>query len=196
MTEPTISDAQKWDRIHAANDSPAPRAAAVLAENMHLLPRTGLALDLACGRGGNALLLARAGLETAAWDFSPVALDRLRWHAIAAGVAIATECRDVTAAPPPPASRDIIVVSHFLNRELAPHLAAALRPGGLLYYQTFLRAAVDANGPSNPDYRLGTNELLQLFSGLQVLVYREEGTVGDTSRGWRNEAMLVGRKAG
>lgn len=190
----SASDAPKWDRIHAAGESSVPHAAAVLVENSHLLPPAGLALDLACGRGGNALLLAGAGLETAAWDISTTALEQVRQHAAASGMVIATECRDITVSPPPPASRDVIVVSHFLDRTLAPHLVAALRPGGLLFYQTFLRAAVDAGGPSNPDYRLGPNELLRMFDGLQVLVYREEDTVGDVSRGWRNEAMLVGRR--
>jgi hypothetical protein len=33
-----------------------------------------------------------------------------------------------------------------------------------------------------------------MYSPLRVLVYREEGTVGDTRRGFRNEAMLVAMK--
>jgi len=37
-------------------------------------------------------------------------------------------------------------------------------------------------------------ELLSLFQALHVLVYREEGQVGDTTRGWRHEAMLVAQK--
>jgi SAM-dependent methyltransferase len=190
-----VSDAQKWDRLHAAGDGSTPRAAAVLIEFAHLLPACGEALDLACGRGGNALLLAAAGLATGAWDISAVALAQLERHAAAAGVRIATACRDVVAAPPLRESADVIAVSHFLDRSLAPHLAAALRPGGLLYYQTFVRDAVDGTGPSNPAYRLGPNELLRLFAGLKVLAYREEGTVGDVARGFRNEAMLVAMRA-
>ncbi len=38
-----------------------------------------------------------------------------------------------------PESFDVIVVSHLLDRTLAPALVAALRPGGLLYYQTSVR---------------------------------------------------------
>lgn len=189
-----MSDPQKWDRIHADAGTEPPAAAVVLSQNLHLLPRTGTALDLACGRGGNALLLAAAGLDTHAWDFSATALARLERHAADAGVQVNTEHRDVLAAPPAPGTFDVIVVTHYLERDLAPRLAAALRPGGLLYYQTFLRAAVDGSGPSNPAYRLAENELLHLFAGLQLLVYREEGLIGDVLRGWRNEAMLVGRK--
>lgn len=193
MTDSGVTDAQKWNRIHAAPQASAPRAAAVLAENQHLLPHSGAALDLACGRGGNALLLAARGLQTGAWDISPVALEKLRELAAASGIRISTVCRDVTAHPPEAAGFDVIVVSHFLDRSLAPHLIAALRPGGLIFYQTFVLDAVDAAGPANPEYRLGPNELLALFSPLRILVYREEGTAGDIHHGWRNEAMLVGQ---
>ncbi len=196
MADSAESDARKWDRLHAADGgNDAPRPARVLTDNLHLLPATGAALDLACGRGGNALQLAAAGLDTFAWDISAVALGQVARRAATAGARIHSECRDVVACPPAPSSFDVIVVSHFLDRSLAPHLVAALRPGGLLYYQTFTRAAVDASGPGNPLYRLAPNELLQLFSGLRVLVYREEGLAGDTGRGWRNEAMLVGLRA-
>ena len=194
MTDSSVTDALKWDRIHSTTDPAPPKAAAVLIQNQHFLPTAGDALDLACGRGGNALLLAAHGLKTRAWDISDVALAALRKAAGDAGYQVTTDCRDVTASPPPPASQDVIVVSHFLDRVLAPHLIAALRPRGLLYYQTFVRAAVESTGPANPRYRLGPNELLELFRPLQILVYREEGTTGDVSQGWRNEAMLVGQK--
>lgn len=194
MTDRSISDTLKWDRIYSTPGSAPPGAAAVLIQYQHLLPPAGDALDLACGRGGNALLLAAHGLRTRAWDISSVVLAALRQAADDSGCQLTTDCRDVTASPPPPVSQDVIVVSHFLDRALAPHLIAALRPRGLLYYQTFVRAVVDATGPANPLYRLGPNELLELFRPLQILVYREEGTLGDINQGWRNEAMLVGQK--
>ncbi len=72
---------------------------------------------------------------------------------------------------------------------------SALRPNGLLFYQTYTRTRVDQSGPRNDAYRLADNELLKLFSPLQLLVYREEGADGDPSRGFRNQAMLVGKRA-
>ena len=65
---------------------------------------------------------------------------------------IASQARDIIARPPPPSSFDVIVVSHFLDRRLAPAIAWALRPGGLLFYQTFAREAVTDQGPSNPEF--------------------------------------------
>lgn len=186
---------RRWDQRHRDAEGP-PRPAAVLADNLHLLPATGLALDLACGLGGNALLLAEQGLDTAAWDLSPVAIERLRELAAERGLSIDARVRDVCAEPPPPAGFDVIVVSWFLDRTLAPHLVAALRPGGLLFYQTFTETKVDPHGPDNPDFLLREGELPNLFPGLRVRVYREEGRIGDIRRGERNAALLIAERCG
>ena len=87
-----------------------------------------------------------------------------------------------------------VVVSHFLERTLTESLCAALRPGGLLFYQTFVRDKVGQQGPGNPDYLLAENELLSMFATLRLRVYREEGCLGDTMQGLRNEALYVGQK--
>lgn len=185
---------EKWDRRYLQGGDTSPQPANVLAENSYLLPRQGDALDLACGRGGNALLLARRGLCVQAWDISSVALDKLQHYARAEGMTVQVEARDVTSKPPLAASFDVIVVSRFLERSLAPLFCAALRPGGLLFYQTFVRDKVSQDGPGNPDFLLAENELLNLFSQLTLRVYREEGSVGEVAAGMRNEAMLVAQR--
>lgn len=193
MSENSSSQREKWDaRYREAQE--IGQATRVLRENLHLLPRSGRALDLACGLGAHALLLAAQGLETYAWDISEVAVRRLAEQARSMQLAVHVEVRDVVAQPPEPSSFDVIVVIHFLDRDLIPHLIEALRPGGLLFYQTHTVARVDDSGPSNPDYRLRDNELLALLASLRILVYREEGRVGDTQRGFRNEAMLIAQK--
>ncbi len=181
----------KWDARYGQADAAAPQAAQVLREHVHLLPAAGDALDVACGLGGNAMLLAQRGLRVSAWDLSPVAIERLAQSGVAG---VHAEVRDLIADPPAAQSYDVVVVSYFLDRGLFPRLIDALRPGGLLFYQTFIRDKVDDKGPGNPDFLLASNELLQLAGDLQILVYREEGSVGDTAQGFRNEAMLVGRK--
>ncbi len=193
MSDVESPDKLRWDARYRDCDK-VPEPALVLTEFRHLLPSTGRALDLACGLGGNALLLAARGLETHAWDISPVAIDRLRQDAISRRLDVRTEVRDVAAEPPRPESFDVIVVSRFLERHLAPALVRALRPGGLIYYQTFTAERVGDTGPKNPAYRLGPNELLSLFSSLRLLVYREEGLAGEVSKGLRGEAMLVAQQ--
>jgi tellurite methyltransferase len=184
----------KWNARYRDLEPDTARPAQVLSENLHLLPAAGGALDLACGLGGNALLLARHELNVCAYDLSIVAVDKLNAYAQRQGLSLRAQCRDVQKAPPEPERFDVLVVSYFLARELTDYLIDALRPGGLLFYQTFIRDHVDAVGPSNPAFRLESNELLKLFAPLKLVFYREEGRIGDISRGFRNEAMLIGQK--
>lgn len=184
----------RWDQRHAAAaDIGVP--AEVLLQNAHLLPAQGVALDLACGRGANALWLAEhTGLEVHAWDFSPTAVTGLEAAARARGLRLSAAVRDVAARPPEPDRFDVVVVAHFLERAIVPALIASLRPGGVLLYQTFGREAVSERGPATPEWRLARNELLGLFAGLIVRAYREEGTLGDTARGLRDLAYLVAER--
>ena len=185
----------KWNARYAEVESDAPPSAAqVLMENQHLLPDTGVALEVACGLGGNAWLLAEKGFETHAWDASNVAVERLCSSAKARGLSIQAQVRDVVNQPPTENRYDVIVASRFLQRSLIPKIIAALTSGGLVFYQTFIQDKPADLGPNNPDYLLAENELLQLFSGLRILVYREEGQVGQVTQGFRGEAMLVGQK--
>ncbi len=189
---PTVED---WNRRYADATLPPPEAAWVLREHAHLLPARGEALDLACGRGGSALFLARHGLTVHAWDSAAVAIEALRAHAAEEGLNLHAEVRDVIAAPPEAERFDLIVVSHFLHRALFPDLFAALRPGGLLFYQTFTAAHPEKVPTlSNPAYVLHANELLRLCSPLHLVFYREEGAQAPANHPLAARAALIGRK--
>jgi len=183
---------RKWDGRYAEASTGVAPPLEVLAENVHLLPDHGEALDLACGLGGSALLLARRGLSTRAWDISGVAIGALQRRA--GDLPLRAEVRDLSAEPLPATAFDVICVGHFLDRALCPEIAAALRPGGLLFYQTYSLERVDESGPGSERFRLARNELLRLFPGLIVRFYRDEGAVGDTRRGFRNRAQLVAQR--
>lgn len=182
-----------WDQRHAEADGLG-RVCAVLRRNTHLLPQQGRALDLACGRGANALELAGRGLQVDAWDFSATAIERLEQAALDRGLTVSTQVRDVIEQPPPPDRYEVILVSYFLDRGLAPAIADALRPGGLLFYETFAQEAVGSLGPSNPEFRLRPGELLRLFPNLQPRVFRNEGRVGDIRQGLRDVSLFVGER--
>lgn len=185
---------QMWDKKYREASEPQGIAVEVLQENLHLLPRHGRALELACGLGANALLLSAHGLETHAWDISPVAIDRLNTLARARDLPVHSKAHDVLQSPPEPESFDVIVVSYFLDRALIPHMINALRPNGLLFYQTFTRTRVSDAGPKNEDFRLAENEFLGLFAGMRIVVFREEGRIGDLGRGLRDEAYIIAQK--
>ncbi len=185
--------ARKWNENYRKSPGGVVSAAQVLRLNHHLLSG-GKALDAACGLGGNAIELARAGYDVHAWDISEEALQRLHSEALAQGLSITTQQCDLIASPPERGSFDLIIVSRFLDRALLPALVAALRPDGLLFYQTFIADKLSPTGPSNPDYLLRPNELLHLLGDLEIRFYREDARCGDLQAGARNEAMFVGQK--
>ena len=187
-----MAEQQQWDeRYREQGGAGVLTPTLVLTQNAHLLPDAGTALDLACGRGANAVFLAQRGLQVSAWDYSAVAIEQLEQYAQQYSIKLLAEVRDVVSDPPAKQSFDIIVVSRFLERSIIPQLSAALKPQGLIFYQTFITEKSPAIGPNNPDYLLQANELLAQFAGLRIRVYREEGLQGDLTHGFRNEAMLV-----
>lgn len=184
----------KWDKIYQAKLT-EPMPSQVLAHYSYLLPKQGLALDLACGQGGNALLLAKAGLAVQAWDLSPVAIAQLNDRATTKELNIDAQVRDVISSPPPANSVDVIMVSFFLDRALCAQLYSALKLGGLLFYQTYCQQKTSEQGPTNPDYLLADNELLALFSQMKVRIYQQDALLGEHNKGLRNQAILVAEKA-
>jgi SAM-dependent methyltransferase len=190
---------EKWNLRYQEQEINTARPARVLEENSYLLPQYGKALDLACGLGGNAQVLARLGLDVDAVDLSSVAIEKIQDYAKSHTLPINAFVRDVEKDGLPPEqydAYDIIVVSYFLERSLFPQIISRLADGGLLFYQTWTKEKVDGNenGPSNPGFLLKPGELSRLCNDLRIVYYRENGLLGDTQKGIRNEAMLVGQK--
>lgn len=166
-----------------ARVTPDPQPCAAVQAAAAYLPPQGTALDLACGRGGNALWLARRGLRVDAWDCHAEAIAELRTVAERDGLEVRAEIRDVVAQPPEPDRYEVVATSYFLHRALMPALLAAVRPGGLLCYQTFL-AGHPGPGPRNPDYLLQPGELAACCSGWKLLHTLEQD----------GQAQLVARR--
>lgn len=185
---------EKWDAIYRQTQQAA-QVAEVLAGNPFLLPANGRALDLACGLGGNALFLAEAGLNVDAWDISELALRNLQEQALERRLDIRIRHCSIGPELLAAGSYDVIVISRFLDRTLCNAIMAALKTGGLLFYQTFTREKHDQNGPRNPDYLLARNELLRLFAPLTLIFYQEYAQIGNLQFGDRNEAGFIGQKS-
>ncbi|WP_101758680.1 bifunctional 2-polyprenyl-6-hydroxyphenol methylase/3-demethylubiquinol 3-O-methyltransferase UbiG [Oceanicoccus sp. KOV_DT_Chl] len=183
----------KWDQRYQ-HKTRAGDPCWLLRNNLHLLPSTGSSLDVACGLGANALCLAAQGLQSHGWDISTVALEKLTEFAQQQSLAVTTLQRDIEQQPPAANSFDVIVVSHFLYRPIMADLVAALKPGGLLFYQTFNQNKTTAAGPSSATYLLTPNELLTLLSPLQLHFYREDGRTGQLDSGLRDCSYFIGKK--
>ena len=148
--------------VHLQQDQPS----AWVRRFAPLMPQ-GLALDLACGGGRHARLLASLGLEVLAVDRDPQAL------AATAGERIRTLAFDLErpgaesdpAFPLAEARYTGIVVTNYLHRPLLPLLLSALADGAVLVYETFARGNGQFGKPSNPDFLLEPGELLQAVAG-------------------------------
>lgn len=185
----------KWNHFYNCQSrQETNQAVQVLTENEFLLPIRGTALDLACGLGANAIFLAELGLAVTAWDISVVAVDKLKSYAVQQGLNINACQEKIVVDSFTGCSFDVIVVSRFLDRTLSDAIIGGLKPGGLLFYQTFTREKTSQNPPNNPDYLLTGNELLTLFSPLRGVFYRENALIGNQQRGLRNEAQFIGQK--
>jgi tellurite methyltransferase len=185
------SNQADWDAKHrlAAEASPS-EPASIVRELLPLLP-AGPALDVACGTGRHALVLAARGQHVTAVDFSSVALDTLevRAHRVDAPVrrsknlyaskrpvhgGIELMQADLERTPLPERCYDLILCIQYLQRSLFPQMARALRPDGILLFETYTRAQLEfPGGPRNPAYVLETGELREAFTELCVLFYRE-----------------------
>ena len=183
----------KWDRVYQSEICKT-EPATVLSENLFLLPQKGIALDLASGLGANAWILAKQGLTTQAWDISAVAMHKLQQQADAHALPIKTFTKEITPDSFAANCFDVIVVSRFLDRSICDAIMESLKSDGLLFYQTYTQQKISKLGPKNPRFLLAENELLQLFSSLKLVYYRENAGLGVIQLGLRNEAQFIGQK--
>jgi len=147
-----------------------------LIGNADLLPSGGRVLDVACGRGRHALLMASAGFEVRAIDRDAEAIAFLRDTAARLSLKIDTDVIDLETDPPPDLSAgafDAVLVFRYLFRPLMPRLRDALKPGGRLFYETFTTRQAERGHPKNPAFLLRDEELAELMTPLAILRARE-----------------------
>jgi tellurite methyltransferase len=200
------SSQSEWDAKHSlAAMEGAEAPVGILSELWPLLP-AGAALDLACGRGRNALFLAKQGRFVTAVDWSGAALDILEEHAKAQRILV-RRIQTLEKARQPartgidllradletielPTNRYALILDvRYLQRSLFPQICRALRPGGMLLFETYTKAQLDfSGGPRDPAHLLNGGELRRAFPKLEVIFYRE-------LRAEQGIASLAARKA-
>lgn len=191
---------ERWnERFASAGLAPSQDAPAEwLLENEALLRELRgddklRALDVAAGNGRNALYLAALGFEVDAVDISDVAVDQLRASAHERDLPVRAQLLDLESGSLPEGPYDVVVNMNYLQRDLFGALAASLKPGGLLLFETFAPAHIEQlDQRVNPDYVLQDNELLRAFCALHVRRYGEG--VADRSGRPRGVASLVAQR--
>lgn len=141
-----------------------------------LLRPGGRLLDVACGGGRHLRHFLDRGLDVTGVDID------LRGVADLVGVPgvtlVQADLEGPEGWPVTVTGFDGVVVSNYLHRPLLPAIVAALKPGGLLLYETFANGNQRHGRPSSPAFLLRDGELLRLAGEqrLQVVAF-EQGEV-------------------
>jgi dihydroneopterin aldolase len=170
------------------------RPARFLLDHWQRLPK-GLVLDLAAGYGRHALYLVAQGFSVEAVDRDEQALAGLATRAREQSkFGVTTQFMDLEGADRPPdlpkERYETVLVFFYLSRPIFPALLQALKPGGVLMYETFLiENHQKYQHPRRPEFCLAPNELLRLTAGLRVLHYDE----GEHEGGHGSETAFTAR---
>jgi SAM-dependent methyltransferase len=176
-----------WDEKYKSQPDDS-EPSSLLAEFTGLLPSGGLALDIACGAGRHGIYLAERGLRVVGVDSSWQGLARGRELASRKELTISWVQADLGKFALPTAAFDVILCFYYRDPKIYGQIRQALRPGGLLIYETYtLDQLRFATGPRNPAHLLEPAEVLRAFGDWDVILYRET---------WRERglASIVARK--
>jgi tellurite methyltransferase len=170
-----LDDRARWDEKHAtkrATQEPATFLKGIFQSDHWSIPR-GQALDIATGKGQNAIFLAEQGFEVLGIDISPVALEEARRSAEEKSLKVNWQQADLEVIELPPQRYNVVLNFNYLQRSLVPQIKKSLKPGGWVIFETYLIDQQSIGQPKNLDYLLLHNELLNLFRDFRVLDYRE-----------------------
>ena len=186
-----MATVNKWnDRYRASQQASADnvdelKPLPLVREFGHALT-PGVALDLACGPGRNAIYLSDLGWRVTALDASPVAIDLLLASTRERNHSIDARLVDLEASEfeLPPESFDLILSCYYLQRSLIPGIKSALRPGGLLIMTVLLAGADQPQGTPTRAHR---DELRTFFRiGRSSIIAKVRPANPAISTAWQN----------
>jgi tellurite methyltransferase len=185
------SERDAWYEKHRGKPVGEPEP--FLLEMIPRIPHDGIALDIAAGRGRNALAMARAGIRVVAVDFSEPAMHVLGFAAGSEHLVVWPVVANLDSFRLKNESLDAIVNINFLDRALFPEFSRALRPGGVLIADTFTNEQASLGHPKDPRFLLGHGELKKLLGSLEIEHCRE-GLVSYSDGAKAFRASIVARK--
>ncbi len=140
MEPTTDAERQHWNERHAASAATARPPSAFLLKYAHILPRQGAALDLACGTGENAVLLAK-DMDVTAVDVSDVAIEIAKEKVERAGlrgrVRLVTQNAASFLAAEGDGKYALVACINFFDQAVVPGMKRVLSPGGTIAVQAF-----------------------------------------------------------
>lgn len=131
--------------------------------------KPGRALDVGMGQGRNALFLSRNGWEVTGIDSADEGIRQAKTEAARLALRLTAEVSTFEAYDFGKEKWDLIVLTYEPTKAIAPKVAQALRPGGIVVVE-------DRHLETRRVWPTGTfanNELLSLFPGLRVLKHED-----------------------
>ncbi len=187
-------DVEIWNARYLANREHDLRRQpyALVRSYANQLPQGGLALEVAAGSAPAGIFLARRGLRVIAMDISEAGLRLAQQRAREASLSLSLAVMDMNDPWLPPSRFDVILNFYYLSRPLFESYRQALKPGGWLFFETFVQ---DAQKKGNPAHTLEPGELDSVFQDWEIL-YRTETwrRRGGGVFASRRIAQLVARK--
>ena len=147
----------------------APAGESELVRYSTQLGGRGAALELASGKGANALYLASLGYNVVAADCAFNGLTQGQRSANHLQLPMASLVCDLQRQPFPVGYFSLISVVRFLERSIFPQIQSWIQPGGLLFYKTFNKKHLERQPGFNPAYLVECGELNNAFSDLTIL---------------------------
>ena len=185
-----LADSQHWNKKYTEEidmwlaNQPHP----LVLDYADLISAKGHILDAASGVGADALYLAQKGHKVFAVDIAYVGLhaaqERFREHHLEYRGAVV----DLSGPWLPPNRFDAILNFYFLERATFPVYRRALKPGGLLFFETFQK---NDQPRKHPQYYLDPEELITAFADFEILKFEQRESSSDSGK---LIAQLVARK--
>ncbi len=173
------ADRDKWNQRYAEGAYSERTHPSPLLEHWADQIAPGLALDIACGAGRNALWLAERGFTVDAIDISAAGLARARQAADQRGLSIDFIEHDLDQPIALQADYQLILMIRYVDLSLLRRLAQHLAPGGWLICEEHMVSDADVIGPGNPEFRVAPGALSSALAGLDILSV-EEGVVTES----------------
>jgi tellurite methyltransferase len=184
----SLKDKEKWNQKYQTAEYTSGKVPSEwLLENADLLTGKGNALDIACGEGRNAVYTASLGYDVLGIDISEAGLQKTRTLAKEKNLSIETKVTDLDDFEFTENAFDLVLCFNFLDRRLFPGIQKTLKPGGLVFYETFNLDHLKHTSFKR-EWVLEYNELLKQFENFRVLRYRE------MDRDEKGFASIIARK--
>ena len=184
----SLKDKDKWDSKYKADEYITGKEPSYwLQANVSLLTKKGKALDIAGGEGRNSVFVASKGYDVTCLDISENGLRKAQALAQEKNTKIKTLLADLDSSHLKENEYALVLCFNFLDRSLFSGIRKTLKPGGLLFYETFTLDYLKYSS-FKKEWVLEANELLQEFSDFRILRYEE---VDENSKGF---ASLVAQK--